>query len=94
MCEVELGEYVEAHKPLDGFPKAIGVCEDRVKVRQVAKILIRATNVRIEEHNMFDSLVWVSTAASLGRSSAISLLWRRVILCCRSLVLLNSTSLG
>jgi len=58
---MELGEYIEAHKPPDGFPKASGVCEDRVDVRRGAKTLIRAIDVRTEEYDVFDSLVWVST---------------------------------
>jgi hypothetical protein len=59
---MELGEYIEAHKPPDGFPKASGVCEDRVDVGRGAKTLIRAINVRTEEHDVFDSLVWVSAS--------------------------------
>ena len=37
---MELGEYVEAHEPPDGFPKTSGVCEDRVEVGRGAEILI------------------------------------------------------
>ena len=40
MCKMELGEYVEAYKPLDSFPEAGGVCKDRVEVGQGADILI------------------------------------------------------
>jgi len=58
---VELGEYIEAHELPDGFPKVSGVYEDRVEVGRGAKILIRAVNVWTEEHDVFDSLVWVST---------------------------------
>ena len=54
---MELGEYIEAHKPPDGFPKAGGICEDRIEVGRGAKILIRTINVWAEEHDVFDSLV-------------------------------------
>ena len=33
MCKVELREYIKAHKPLDGFPKASSVGEDGIEVR-------------------------------------------------------------
>jgi hypothetical protein len=45
------------------FSKANHVCEDKVKVRQVAKTLIQVINIQTEEHDMFDGLVWVSTGA-------------------------------
>jgi hypothetical protein len=37
---MKLGKYVEAHKPLNGFPKTSGVCKDRVEVGRGAEILI------------------------------------------------------
>ena len=61
MCKKELGEYIEAYKPPDSFPEASGGCKDRVEVGRGANILICAINVWREEHNVFDSLVWVST---------------------------------
>ena len=63
---MELGEYIKAHKPPDGFPKASGACEDSVEVGRGAKTLIRAINVWTEEHDVLDSLVWVSTSAVRG----------------------------
>ena len=62
MYKKELEEYLEAYKPLDSFPEASGGCKDRVEVRRGANILICAINVWTEEHDMFDSLVWVSTS--------------------------------
>jgi len=60
---MELGEYVEAHKPPNGFPKTGGVCKDGVGVGRGAEILIRAVDIWTKGHNMFDSLVQVSTGA-------------------------------
>jgi hypothetical protein len=42
---MELEEYVKAHELPDGFPKASGVCEDRVEVGRGAEILIWAVDV-------------------------------------------------
>ena len=54
---MELGEYVKAHEPPDGFPKIGSNCEDRVEVGRGAEVLIRAINVWTEEHNVSNSLV-------------------------------------
>ena len=40
MSEVELEEYIKAYKPLDGFPNASSVSENRVEVGRRAKVLV------------------------------------------------------
>ena len=46
---MKLGEYIEAHKPSDGFLEVGCVCEDRVEVGREGALILANTLILISD---------------------------------------------